>query len=189
MRDEYWNLSQVYLHLTYLILAIKMSLPCRHICMYSAGGSSNKKTGLVICWNMDREGKLEKWPGVRRSRITSLITIQNRHIISSHFHTVWYTVRYCAALCFHVIVSSDCGNFTFLDKINDVQGEDEKHQSTVEVTGNLIGELPSLTVGNVILTMASLLNLLLRATYQRPGLASWAIWQTKVSQRITDSVT
>lgn len=56
------------------------------------------------------------------------------------------TALLCAA--FHVIVSS---HFTFLDKINDVQGEDERHQSTFEVTGNLIGELPALTVGNVTL--------------------------------------
>ena len=55
----------------------------------------------------------------------------------------------CAA--FHVIVSSECRRFTLPDEFYDVQREDEGHQSTVEVTGNLIGELSTLTGGNVIL--------------------------------------
>lgn len=59
------------------------------------------------------------------------------------------TASICAA--FHVIIPSDCSDFTFPDQINDVQGEDEKHQSTVEVAGSLIGELPAVTLGDVIL--------------------------------------
>lgn len=67
-------------------------------------------------------------------------------IISSHFHTVLYTQPDTTLLCaaFHLIVSTDCSNFAFLDEINDVQGEDEKHQSTFEEAVILIGELPAL---------------------------------------------
>lgn len=93
----------------------------------------------------------------------------------------------CAA--FYIIVSTDCDNFTFLDEINDVWREDEKNQSPVEVTGNLVGELPALTLGDVILTTMSLLNILFSATYKRSGVVSQAICEAKVSQKIIDSIT
>lgn len=41
----------------------------------------------------------------------------------------------CAA--FHIIVSTDWSDFTFLDEINDVWREDEENQSPAEVTGTL----------------------------------------------------
>lgn len=64
-----------------------------------------------------------------------------------------------------------------------------KNQSTVEVTGNLVGESAAFTVGNVILTTMSLLNVLFSATYKKSGLVSQAICEAKVSQNIIDSVT
>lgn len=71
---------------------------------------------------------------VFRHTISLLISIENRHIISvcSHvyFHTVLYTFRYSGALCTDcVTVPSSPGDFTFRDRINGVQGGDEKHQS------------------------------------------------------------
>lgn len=105
MRDECWNLSRLYLHLPYLNLAIKMSLPCHHIYVWRSE-SSNKETrmgDMLKCRQRREIGEIA-------SRITSLITIQNGHIISSHFHTVRYTVTLCAAI--HVSVSSHCSDST-----------------------------------------------------------------------------
>lgn len=101
-KDAWWILKSPF----DINVATEMSLPSYLITMFRyiyickcCWVGSNKEIGVVIWLNIDRGGELEKTPGVRRSRITSLITIQNRHIIASYFHTVWYTVRCCAAMC------------------------------------------------------------------------------------------
>lgn len=145
--------------------------------------SSNKKTGLVIWWNVDREGN---W----RSSQEKQDNISHNHSKQAHYfnpfsHCLIYSqIRRRFVQPRHVIVSSDYSDLTFRDWINDVQGEDEKHQSTFEAAGSLIGELPAVILGDVIFTTTSLLNLLLRATCYRPSLVSWAIWETRFPREL-----